>query len=136
MKLLPSNRINAGGSAVDDSNSGKVKSMNTRRHILAAALAVASLFAANAYAHDAAKGNGMTFHGKVEAVTDKGLTVNGEKLEGWMDAMTMSYPVDKPEVLKMVKAGDTIMATVYKGDITLHDVQVMPAGKSDKKKSK
>ena len=36
----------------------------------------------------------------------------------------------------MVKAGDTIMATVYKGDITLHDVQVMPAGKSDKKKSK
>ena len=110
--------------------------MNTRRHILAAALAVVSLFAANTYAQDAAKGKGMTFHGKVEAVTDKGLTVNGEKLEGWMDAMTMSYPVDKPEVLKKVKAGDTIMATVYKGDITLHDVQVMPAGKSDKKKSK
>jgi Cu/Ag efflux protein CusF len=76
----------------------------------------------------------MTLHGKVEAVTDKGLTVNGEKLEGWMDAMTMSYPVDKPEVLKKVKVGDTIMATVYKGDITLHDVMVMPAGKSDKKK--
>jgi hypothetical protein len=33
----------------------------------------------------------MTFHGKVEAVTDKGLSVNGEKLEGRMDAMTMSY---------------------------------------------
>ena len=110
--------------------------MNTRRYILAAALAVASLFAANTYAQDAAKGKGMTFHGKVEAVTDKGLTVNGEKLEGWMDAMTMSYPVDKQEVLKKVKAGDTIMATVYKGDIPLHDVQVMPAGKSDKKQSK
>ena len=110
--------------------------MNTRRHILAATLAVVSLFAVNTYAQDAAKGKGMTFHGKVEAVRDKGLTVNGEKLEGWMDAMTMSYPVDKPEVLKKVKAGDTIMATVYKGDITLHDVQVMPAGKSDKKKSK
>ena len=35
---------------------------------------------------------------------DDGLTVNGEKVEGWMDAVTMSYPVDKPEVLKMVKA--------------------------------
>ena len=82
------------------------------------------------------RGKGMTFHGKVEAVTDKGLTVNGEKVEGWMDAMTMSYPVDKPDVLKKVKVGDTIMATVYKGDTTLHNVMVMPAGKSDNKKSK
>jgi hypothetical protein len=110
--------------------------MNTRRHILAAALAVTTLFAANAYARDAAKGKGMTFHGRGEAVTDKGLTVNGEKVEGWMDAMTMSYPVDKPDVLKKVKVGDTIMATVYKGEIILHDVQVIPAGKSDKKQSK
>jgi ribosomal protein S1 len=110
--------------------------MSTRRHIFAALLALTSLFAANTYAQDAAKGKGMTFHGKVEAVTDKGLTVNGEKVEGWMDAMTMSYPVDKPDVLKKVKVGDTIMATVYKGEIILHDVQVMPAGKSDKKNSK
>ena len=50
--------------------------------------------------------------------------------------MTMSYPVDKPEVLKRIKVGDTIMATVYKGDITLYDLQVMPAGKSVKKSSK
>ena len=110
--------------------------MNSRRQISAAIFAIASLFAANTYAQDAAKGKPMTFHGKVEAVTDKGLTVNGEKVEGWMDTMTMSYPVDKPDVLKKVKVGDTIMATVYKGDITLHDVQVMPAGKSDNEKSK
>jgi ribosomal protein S1 len=110
--------------------------MNTRSYILATALAVTSFFAAKTYAQDAAKGKGMTFHGRVEAVTDKGLNVNGEKVEGWMDAMTMSYPVDKPEVLKRVKVGDTIMATVYKGDMTLHEVQVMPPGKSDKKKSK
>lgn len=89
--------------------------MNTRRQIFAAILAIASLFAANTYARDAAKGKGMTFHGKVEAVTEKGLTVNGEKVDGWMDAMTMSYPVDKPDVLKKVKVGDMIMATVYKG---------------------
>ena len=109
--------------------------MNTRRQILAAIFAIACLFAANTYAQDA-KGKGMTFHGKVEAVTDKGLTVNGEKVEGWMDAMTMSYPVDKPDVLKKVKVGDTIMATVYKGDTTLHNVMVIPAAKSDNKKSK
>src|SRR5690349_8306897 len=110
--------------------------MNTRRYIFAAILAIASLLTANVYAQDAAKGKPMTFHGKVEAVTDKGLTVNGAKVEGWMDAMTMSYPVDKPDVLKKVKVGDTIMATVYKGDITLHNVQVMPAGKANAKNSK
>jgi len=69
------------------------------------------------------------------AVTDKGLTVNGEKVEGWMDAMTMTYKVDKPDVLKMVKVGDQIMATVYDGDTTLHNVMTMPMGKSDKQKS-
>jgi Cu/Ag efflux protein CusF len=100
--------------------------MNTRRRIVAAALALTGLVAASAYAQDTAKGKGMMFHGKVEAVTDKGLTVNGEKVEGWMDAMTMSYPVDKPEVLKKVKVGDTIMATVYKGDTKLYNVEVMP----------
>ena len=110
--------------------------MSTRRHILAAALALTGLLAANTNAQDKTKDKGMTFHGKVEAVTDKGLTVNGEKVEGWMDAMTMSYPVDKPEVLKKIKVGDTIMATVYKGETTLHDVMVMPTGKQDKQKSK
>jgi len=44
--------------------------------------------------------------------------------------------VDKLDVLKKVKIGDKIMATVYKGDITLHDVMVMPPGKQDKQKSK
>jgi Cu/Ag efflux protein CusF len=110
--------------------------MGTRRYILAAALVLTGLLATNTYAQDTAKGKGMTFHGKVEAITPKGLTVNGEKLEGWMDAMTMTYPVDKPDVLKKVKIGDTIMATVYKGDITLHEVQVMPPGKLGSQKSK
>ena len=31
------------------------------------------------------------FHGKVEAVTEKGLTVNGEKVEGWMGIDCRSF---------------------------------------------
>jgi Cu/Ag efflux protein CusF len=52
-----------------------------------------------------------------------------------MAAMTMDYKVDDPAILKKVKAGDQIMATVYDGDLTLHKVQVMSkAGASKSKK--
>ena len=112
--------------------------MKNRRRILAAALMFGCLLAVNGFAQDKSKGKAksFTFHGKVEAVTDKGLTVDGEKVEGLMEAMKMTYPVDKPEVLKMVKVGDNIMATVYEGDMTLHNVMTMPADKSDKQKFK
>jgi ribosomal protein S1 len=96
--------------------------------------------AVNTFAQDKAKAQAeaksYTFHGKVEAITDKGLTVDGEKVAGWMDAMKMTYPVDKPDVLKMVKVGDQIMATVYQGDMTLHNVMTMPPDKSGKTSKK
>ena len=106
--------------------------------MLTLAMAFVMLFAANSFAQDKSKSKAksFTFHGKVEAVTDKGLTVNGKEVKGWMPAMTMTYPVDKPEALKMVKPGDNIMATVYQGDTTLHNVMKMPAGQSEKQKSK
>jgi Cu/Ag efflux protein CusF len=80
----------------------------------------------------------LTFHAKVEAVkvSGKSLKVNGEKVEGWMDAMTMEYKVDDPKILKAVKAGDQIMATVYEGDMTLHKVMVMPKVAGDSKDMK
>ncbi len=67
-----------------------------------------------------------TFHGKVEAVKEssQSLTINGESVPGWMEAMTMDYKVDDPSVLKKVKVGDQITATVYAGDYSLHKVQV------------
>ena len=74
----------------------------------------------------------FTFRGKVEKIdnTTKRLTIAGEKVEGWMDAMTMGYAVDKPdEVLKTVKVGDQITATVYDGDYVLYAVKVAPPGK-------
>src|ERR1700733_5278226 len=67
--------------------------------------------------------------GKVEKVDTKTrtLSVNGEDVPGWMMAMTMTYGVDKPDVIDHVKVGDQITAKVYDGDFkTLHDVQIVP----------
>jgi Cu/Ag efflux protein CusF len=98
--------------------------------VLAVALAVAAVCPGQAK-------KPLTFHGKVEAVNaaDNSMTVNGEKVDGWMGAMTMSYKVDDPAILKQVKAGDDITATVYQGDTTtLHKVKVASAKAGEKKK--
>ena len=70
-----------------------------------------------------------SFRGKVEKVDAKAktLSVNGEDVPGWMSAMTMTYGVDKQEVIDHVKVGDQITAKVYDGDaMTLYDVKVVP----------
>ena len=77
----------------------------------------------------------FTFKGQVEKVdaNAKSVTVKNESVPGWMNSMTMSYAVDKEDVLKRVKAGDQITAKVYEGDFkTLYEVQVVPPS-SDKK---
>jgi Cu/Ag efflux protein CusF len=83
-----------------------------RLHLLktVASLMLACLLATIAVAQGNKKS--YVFHGKVTAVnaqTNK-LNVDGEKVEGWMDAMTMSYSVDNPEVIKTIKVGDRIEA--------------------------
>jgi protein SCO1/2 len=84
----------------------------------------------------AAEKKAYTFRGKIEAVDQKAgtLTVNGEEVKGWMEAMTMDYGVDDVSVLKTVKPGDQIMATVYEGDMVLHKVHVMPKQANSKTK--
>jgi Cu/Ag efflux protein CusF len=89
------------------------------------AAGIFALIATSGLAQAPADKKAHTFHGKVEAVSAEGLKVNGEKVEGWMDAMTMTYKVDDKKVLKTVKAGDEITATVYDGDYSLHKVQVV-----------
>jgi Cu/Ag efflux protein CusF len=99
-----------------------MKTLNRLTTILAAALLMAALCLGQASGKKA-----MTFQGKVEAVNaaDSSLKVNGESVEGWMGAMTMDYKVDNPAILKTVKPGDKITATVYEGDFVLHKVQVV-----------
>jgi protein SCO1 len=103
-----------------------------------AVLSLLPLLAAMSFGQAAPGKKSFTFHGKVEAVDDgsKSLKVNGEEVKGWMGAMTMDYKVDDPAVLKKVKAGDQIMATVYEGDLVLHQVQVMPKPGGDSKGKK
>jgi len=90
------------------------------------------LFLSTAVAQQKTAKKEFTFSGKIERVdaNAKRVVVNGEKVEGWMNAMTMAYRVDKEEVLKTVKPGDQITAKVYDGDYaTLHDVKVVPPKK-------
>jgi hypothetical protein len=68
------------------------------------------------------------FHGTVEAVdpVTRSVKVNGEKVDGWMAAMTMVYHLDKPEDVGRLKVGDRIVATVRDGDFsTLFGVRVV-----------
>lgn len=98
-------------------------------------LTLALIFAVLCWGQSASAKKSYTFHGKVESVdpSEKSLKVKGEKVEGWMGAMTMDYKVDDPAVLKKVKAGDQITATVYDGDFVLHKVEVVPSGSSSSK---
>jgi thiol-disulfide isomerase/thioredoxin/Cu/Ag efflux protein CusF len=66
------------------------------------------------------------FRGKVKGVdrvTGK-LTIAGDKVEGWMEAMTMLYSTDDPGIAGKLKTGDQITATVYDGDLVLHEIQL------------
>jgi Cu/Ag efflux protein CusF len=40
------------------------------------------------------------------------VTVKGEKTEGWMEAMTMDYPVRDKQVFDKLKVGETVSAQV------------------------
>jgi Cu/Ag efflux protein CusF len=108
--------------------------MNVSKTIHAAMVVFLLAFALTAVAQhdppDAAK-KSFVLRGKVEAIDPEGkkLTVNHDKVEGYMDGMTMAYRVDKPDVLKRVKLGDWIEATVRPEDYTLYNVKVVKGKK-------
>ena len=106
-----------------------------RRIIVFAATVLCTLvfsIALSAQAKPPAGAKDHAFKGKVEKVDlkTKMVTVNNENVPGWMNSMTMIYRVDKDAVLKDLKPGDQITATVYDGDMqTLYSVKKAPAKK-------
>jgi len=104
-------------------------------HLLVATWAMACLLGTTATAQQA-KGKSHTLEGEVMGKQTDRVVVNHGKVEGYMDAMTMSYKVDKPDVLKTVKVGDRVSATVYDGDFTLYELHVTKAASKAKNKKK
>ena len=93
--------------------------------ILLGAIVCAFLISTAAYAQAPKE---HAFKGVVQKVDEKAksMTVDGENVPGWMMAMTMVYSPDKEDVLKTVKPGDQITATVKDGDFkTLYNVKVV-----------
>lgn len=43
--------------------------------------------------------------------------INGQKIEGWMEAMTMEYPVKEQSEFDKLHVGDHIAATVFVQDL-------------------
>jgi Cu/Ag efflux protein CusF len=108
-------------------------------HRWIAVCTAALLMAAVGLGQAAPEKKSYTFHGKVEVVneSDNTLQVNNEKIDGWMVAMSMVYKVDDPAIVKKVKPGDQIVATVYDGDyLILHKVQLAPKPAGDSKSKK
>jgi Cu/Ag efflux protein CusF len=103
--------------------------MNRKRSqlgVIAGALLGTLLFTTTTFAQTG-KGE-HAFKGVVQKVDAKAksMTVDFENVPGWMTAMTMVFSPDKEDVLKTVKAGDQITATVKDGDVkTLYNVKVV-----------
>ena len=86
--------------------------MNTTRQARFVLIAtILGLLLSTASAQQAGKKE-YAFKGKVCEKIDadaKKITVFNEKVDGWMGAMSMSYSVDKPDVLSKLKVGDQIV---------------------------
>jgi len=54
-------------------------------------------------------------HGQVVRLDPETHTavINGQKIEGWMDAMTMQYPVKADSEYQKLRPGEQISATVF-----------------------
>ena len=62
-------------------------------------------------------------------------TIAAGKIEGWMEAMTMEYPVKPEAEFQKLHVGDKIEATVVVADVKYYvtEIKVAPASPADKK---
>jgi Cu/Ag efflux protein CusF len=91
-----------------------------------ATLALVCLIAASGLAQANSKKKSYTLHGVIQAVkgSEKKVTVKHDKIEGYMGAMTMDYKVADEAMMKKLKPGDEITATLYQDDYTLYDIRL------------
>jgi Cu/Ag efflux protein CusF len=72
----------------------------------------------------------LPMHGEVKALdaTSKTATIAAGKIEGWMEAMTMEYPVRPDGEFQKLHVGDKIDATVVVQDPGYYvtDIKVIP----------
>jgi protein SCO1/2 len=55
--------------------------------------------------------------------------IKGDKIEGWMEAMTMDYPVKEKSEFDKLKVGERISATVFVNDLSFYIGRISIAGK-------
>ena len=100
----------------------------TRRAVLTVVAAIV-LAGCGAKAPNEGQGKRYPMQGEVKSLDPSAKTANisAGKIEGWMEAMTMEYPV-KPEAdFGKLHVGDRIQATVVVNDASYYvtDVKVM-----------
>lgn len=99
----------------------------TRRAIL---VAVAVLLVGCGAQQQESQGKRYAMQGEIKALdpTAKTASINAGKIEGWMEAMTMEYPIKPDDQFAKLHVGDRIQATVVVNDVKYYvtDVKVLP----------
>jgi len=77
-------------------------------------------------------------HGEVKALNEKDqlATVNHENIDGWMEAMTMEYPVRNPPDFSKLKVGEKIEAKIVVDGLQywISEIKEAPAAPGDASK--
>ena len=99
----------------------------TRRAMLAAA---GFVLAACSTKPQAQEGKRYQMQGEIKSLDPAGKTANiaAEKIPGWMEAMTMEFPIKPESDFAKLHVGDHIQATVVVNDLKYYvtDVKVLP----------
>ena len=73
-----------------------------------------------------------TVRGEVVSLDPKNhtATLRHERIDGWMEAMTMEFPVKDPEQYAKLAVGDRVNATLYVNDLEYYLAKVEVTAKA------
>jgi protein SCO1/2 len=87
------------------------------RRSLATLVVLAGALASCSHSEEAAKEPPKQYklHGEVTRLNEQGktATINAEKIDGWMEAMSMEYPVKDQQDLSALHPNECVDATVF-----------------------